>query len=207
MSGRSVGLSEIARVFLRIGAMSYGGPAIIGIMQAEIQEKRQWIGKPQFVEGLSLVNMLPGPVAAQLAIYIGHERGGVAGGVLAGLCFILPAFFVMLALSAAYAAFGTLSAMRDSFYGVGPVVLGIFAAAVFRLGRASIKELSQVIIGVTTALAILMSQLGVAVILLAAGCVGVALFNSWRRGLIALAGIVSAYAFLQYLDWFALQAA
>ena len=113
----------------------------------------------------------------------------------------------MLALSAAYAAFGTLSAMRDAFYGVGPVVLGIFAAAVFRLGRASIKELSQVIIGVTTALAILMSQLGVAVILLAAGCVGVALFNSWRRGLIALAGIVSAYAFLQYLDWFALPAA
>ena len=81
---------------------------------------------------------------------------------MAGLCFILPAFFVMLALSAAYAAFSTLSAMRDAFYGVGPV-LGIFAAAVYRLGRQVSKN-SAVIIAVTTALAILVSQLGVAVI-------------------------------------------
>src|SRR5262249_7343226 len=86
VSERSAGLGEIARVFLKIGAMSYGGPAIMGIMQTEIQEKRRWIEKPQFVEGLALVNMLPGPGATQLGIYLGHTRAGLAGGIIAGLC-------------------------------------------------------------------------------------------------------------------------
>ncbi len=207
MSERSISLPEIARVFLRIGAMSYGGPAIMGIMQAEIQEKRQWIDKQRFVEGLSLVNMLPGPVATQLGIYIGHEAGGMAGGVLAGLCFILPGFFILLALAAAYVAYGALPSMRDAFYGIGPVVLGIFAAAVYRLGRASIKEVSQAVIAVTAALVILATSLGFAVTLLAAGCVGVALFHSRPAGLVALVGVSAAYAIAQYLDWFALPAA
>jgi chromate transporter len=77
MSDRPVGLQEIARTFLKIGAMSYGGPAIMGIMQTEIQEKRQWIGKQQFVEGLALVNMFPGPGATQLGIFIGHAKAGL----------------------------------------------------------------------------------------------------------------------------------
>jgi hypothetical protein len=71
-SDRPVGLAEIARVFFKIGAMSYGGPAIMGIMQTEIQERRQWISKGEFVEGLALVNMLPGPLVTQLGIFIGH---------------------------------------------------------------------------------------------------------------------------------------
>src|SRR3974390_2396709 len=88
---------EIARVFLKLGAMSYGGPAIMGIMQTEIQEKRGWLSKECFLEGLALVNMLPGAGATQLGIFIGYHRAGWRGGVLAGLCFILPAFFIMLA--------------------------------------------------------------------------------------------------------------
>src|SRR5260221_13474246 len=98
MKDQPAGLADLARVFLKIGAMSYGGPAIMGIMQAEIQEKRQWISKPQFVEGLALVNMLPGPGATQLGIFIGHAKAGLPGGILAGVSFILPAFMVMLAL-------------------------------------------------------------------------------------------------------------
>ena len=78
MSERTVGLAEIAGAFLKIGAMSYGGPAIMGIMQTEIQEKREWISKPEFVEGLALVNMLPGPGATQLGIFIGHAKAGLA---------------------------------------------------------------------------------------------------------------------------------
>ncbi len=125
-----VGLGEIARVFLKLGAMSYGGPAIMGIMQAEIQEKRKWIDKKAFVDGLALVNMLPGPGATQLGIFIGHAKGGMPGGIIAGLCFVLPAFLIMLALAAAYLAYGALPSMRSAFYGIGPVVLGIFAVAV-----------------------------------------------------------------------------
>ena len=83
---------EIVLGFLKLGITAYGGPAIMGIMQAEFQEKRQWVTKERFVEGLSLVNMWPGAGATQLGIFLGHARGGWWGGLLAGLCFVLPAF-------------------------------------------------------------------------------------------------------------------
>src|SRR5919109_3305526 len=104
-------LTEIARTFLKIGGMSYGF-GIMGVMQLETQEKRQWMGKEEFVEGLALVNMLPGPPGMQLAIFLGHARGSLVGGILAGVCLILPTFFMMLTLSAAYVAFGALPTMR-----------------------------------------------------------------------------------------------
>jgi chromate transport protein ChrA len=128
-------LVEIGASFLTIGALSYGGPAIMGIMQAEIQEKRQWVSKERFVEGLALVNALPGPAAAQLALFLGHARGGAWGAIAAGLGFILPAFFIMLALTWIYSTVGTLPAVRGAFYWIGPVVLGIFAVAIYRLRR------------------------------------------------------------------------
>jgi chromate transporter len=174
--------------------MSYGGPAIMGIMQAEIQEKRQWIDKPKFVEGLALVNMLPGPGATQLGIYIGHAKAGIAGGMLAGLCFILPAFFIMLALAAAYIAWGALPAMRSAFYGIGPVVLGIFAVAVYRLGRNAIKDRSQIAIALIAAAGMALSPLGVVMTLMLAGCAGVALFGARRDAAIAFAIILCGYA-------------
>jgi len=114
MDEQQARLRDLARVFLKIGAMSYGGPAIMGIMQNEIQERRRWLGKERFVEGLSIVNMLPGPGATQLAIFIGHTKGGLAGGIVAGICFIIPAFAIMLLLASAYAAFGALPALRNA---------------------------------------------------------------------------------------------
>src|SRR6202030_3349201 len=190
MSDRTVGLAEIARVFLKIGAMSYGGPAIMGIMQTEIQEKREWIAKQQFVEGLALVNMLPGPGATQLGIYIGHIKGGLAGGIIAGLCFVLPAFLIMLALATVYVAFGALPSARNAFYGIGPVVVGIFAVSVYRLGKGTIKEFSQIVITLAAAALMLLTPVGLVLPLLAAGCAGIALFHSRRIGLIALAVLI-----------------
>src|SRR5207302_7233693 len=114
---------DIASAFLRLGATSYGGPAIMGIMQAELQEKRQWVSKQRFVEGLSLVNMLPGAAATQLGIFLGYSRGGWWGGLLAGLCFVLPAFFIMLALTVTYGFFGATPLMKGALYGLGPVGL------------------------------------------------------------------------------------
>src|SRR6266568_4970077 len=96
---------EIALGFLKIGATAYGGPAIMGVMQAEFQERRQWVSRPRFLEGLALVNVLPGATAVQLGIFLGYARGGWWGGLLAGLCFVLPGFCIMLALSIAYASF------------------------------------------------------------------------------------------------------
>jgi chromate transporter len=195
MSERTVGLAEIAGVFLKIGAMSYGGPAIMGIMQTEIQEKREWISKPEFVEGLALVNMLPGPGATQLGIFIGHAKAGLAGGVIAGLCFVLPAFLIMLALASAYVAFGT-----HAFYGIGPVVVGIFATSVYRLGKGTIRERSQIAIGVAAAITMFLTPVGLVLPLMAAGCVGIALFNSRRLGLIALAVLVAVFGAYYLID-------
>jgi chromate transporter len=202
VSERPIGLAEIANVFLKIGAMSYGGPAIMRIMQAEIQEKRQWLSKQQFIDGLALVNMLPGPGATQLGIFIGHAKAGLAGGILAGVCFILPAFLVMLALASAYAAFGTLPVTQSAFHGIGPVVVGIFAAAIYRLGKGSIKERSQIAIFAAAATVMLCTSVGLVTTLLAAGCIGIALFHARRAGVIALAlltAVVAAYSVVDML--------
>src|SRR6266851_3159018 len=200
MSERTVGLAEIAGAFLKIGAMSYGGPAIMGIMDTEIREKRQWLTKPQFVEGLALVNMLPGPGATQLGIFIGHAKAGLAGGIIAGVCFVLPAFLIMLALAAAYVAFGTLPSMRNAFYGIGPVVVGIFAASVYRLAKGTIRERSQIAIAVAAAVVMFFTPVGLVLPLMAAGCVGIALFNSRRAGLIALAVLVAVFGAYYLID-------
>ena len=203
MDEQQARLRDLARVFLKIGAMSYGGPAIVGIMQNEIQERRRWLGKERFVEGLSIVNMLPGPGATQLAIFIGHTKGGLAGGIVAGICFIIPAFAIMLLLASAYAAFGALPALRNAFYGIGPVVVGIFAVVIYRLAKGTIKDRLQIPIAVSAVGLVLFSPFGLAVILLAAGCAGVTLFHSWRTGLaallilaLALAGAYAAEGFI-----------
>src|SRR6516164_6388085 len=126
---------EIAGAFLKLGLTAYGGPAIMGIMQAELQEKRRWISKERFVEGLALVNMLPGPGAIQLGIFLGYSRGGPWGGVLAGLCFMLPAFFIMLGLTLGYAAYGSTPLLKGALYGLGPVFIGVFLVAIYRLAK------------------------------------------------------------------------
>lgn len=176
---------ELAAVFLKIGAMSYGGPAIMGIMQAEFQERRGWLSKERFLEGLALVNMLPGAAATQLGIFIGYQRSGWWGGVLAGLCFILPAFVIMLTLTLLYSAFGALPVMRDAFYGLGPVVLGIFVVAVYRLGRMALKGMSQITIGIAAALLVAFTPIGIIGTFMLAGCIGVTLYHSRARGLLA----------------------
>src|SRR5438552_7062371 len=146
---------DIAANLLKLGATAYGGPAIMGIMQAELQEKRQWVSKERFVEGLSLVNMLPGASAAQLSMFLGYARGGWWGGLLAGLCFVLPGFFVLLALTMGYAALGLTPIMRGALYGLGPVVLGIYLVAVYRLGKAAMSGSAQVLIAFAAAIAAL----------------------------------------------------
>src|SRR5262245_5451051 len=124
---------DIAASLLKLGATAYGGPAIMGIMQAELQEKRRWLPKERFVEGLSLANLVPGATATQLGIFLGYARGGWWGGLLAGLCFVLPGFFILLALTVGYAAYGATPVLSEALYGLGPVVLGVFVVAFYRL--------------------------------------------------------------------------
>lgn len=192
---------EIAAGFLQLGSTAYGGPAIMGIMQSEFQEKRQWVTRAQFVEGLSLVNMLPGPGATQLGIFLGYARGGWWGGVLAGLCFMLPAFCIMSVLTLAYAILGVTPLMRSALYGLGPVVLGLFTVAVYRLGQSAVRTCTHVMIALAAAAALLLSPLGMAAILVLAGGVGLLLFHSTRVGVVVLVILAAGLGCLQGAGW------
>jgi chromate transporter len=187
---------EIALSFLKVGATAYGGPAIMGLMQAEFQERRRWTSKPRFLEGLALVNVLPGATATQLGIFLGYVRGGWWGGLLAGLCFAAPAFIVMLALAVAYRAFGVSPILRGALYGLGPVVLAIFFAALFRLGRSALRSRTQWLIALGAAVVALATPLGAAALLVLAGGVGLFLFHSRRAGAAVLAVLALGLALL-----------
>src|SRR5258708_31213964 len=111
---------EIAASLFKLGATSYGGPAIMGIMQVELQEKRRWVSKERFLEGLAVANMLPGATATQLGIFLGYARGGWWGGLLGGVCFVLPAFVITLALTMAYAGLSVTPVARGALPRLAP---------------------------------------------------------------------------------------
>ena len=137
------------------------------------------------MEGLAVVQALPGATALQMCIFTGYQRAGHWGGVLAGMGFMVPAFAVMLALAALHSAYGALPFMRDAFYGIGPVVLGIFAAAVWRLGGNAVKDRFSSSLALAAVAAFLLSPIGPAGVFLLAGCIGVAVHHSRKAGLIA----------------------
>src|SRR5437870_5397918 len=168
---------EIAATLFQLGATSYGGPAIMGFMQAELQERRKWVSKERFLEGLAVANMVPGATATQLGIFLAYARGGWWGGLLGGVCFVLPAFVIMLALTIAYAYLGVTPLARSALYGLGPVVIGLFAIALYRLGKTAASTVPEVIIGIAAAGALVTSRLGIVAILILAGCTGLFVFH------------------------------
>src|SRR2546430_1116949 len=176
------GWRDIAGSLFRLGATSYGGPAIMGIMQAELQEKRKWVSKERFLEGLSVANMLPGATATQLGIFLGYARGGWWGGLIGGLCFVAPAFVIMLVLTMAYATLGFTPLARGALYGLGPVVIGLFAVAVYRLGKSSMTTIPEAVIGRMAAPPYLWAAPGGAATLPPGGMAGPGPFTSRKPG-------------------------
>ncbi len=189
---------EVVSGFLKIGAMSYGGPAIMGLMQTEFQEKRGWLSKERFLEGLAIVTLLPGAGATQLGIFLGHARAGWWGGLLAGLCFVLPAFFIMLMLTLVYSEYGAVPVVRDVFYGLAPVVVGIFIVAVYRLGRTAVGDSQQAMLAIGAALLAALSPIGIVATLLLAGCLGVMIYHRRRAGLAAAVVLIAIYAAVRW---------
>ncbi|MGQ0522401.1 MAG: chromate efflux transporter [Betaproteobacteria bacterium] len=167
-------LREIALIFLKLGTTA--------------------ISRQRFVEGLALVNMLPGAAATQLGIFLGYSRGGWWGGLVAGLCFVLPAFLIMLALTMTYGFYGATPVMKGALYGLGPVVLAIFVVAVYRLARSAAATAPQLAIATAAAVAAAVTPLGTVPILALAGGIGLSWFYSRRAGVIVvsvLAGLVT----------------
>jgi len=134
-------LSRFVGYFLWLGTVGFGGPiALAGHMQQDLVDERGWISREDYVEGLALAQLAPGPLAAQLAIYLGYLRAGVLGATLVGVAFILPSFLMVLALSAAYVRFGGLAWMQGMFYGIGAAVIGIIARSAFKLTKITLGK-------------------------------------------------------------------
>ena len=132
---------EAFRFWLKLGFISFGGPAgQIAIMHREVVERRRWIGDGAFMHALNFCMLLPGPEALQLAIWLGWRLHGVAGGIVAGLCFILPAMAILLALSFVYALHGTVPAVAAALMGLQATVIALIAQALLRLARRALTH-------------------------------------------------------------------
>jgi chromate transporter len=133
--------AEALRYWVRLGFVNFGGPAgQIAILHRDLVERRRWISEKRFLNALNFCMLLPGPEAQQLAIYIGWLLHGTRGGIVAGLFFVLPSVFILLALSYVYAAHGDLPAVTGALSGLKPVVVAIVAGAVWRIGRRVLRR-------------------------------------------------------------------
>jgi len=131
-------LKNLVLYFLKLGTIGFGGPvALVGYMHRDLVEKRKWITEDDYREGLALSQLAPGPLAAQLGIYIGFVHYRLLGATLAGLAFVLPSFLMVLALGAIYVHYHGISWMQAVFYGVGAAVIGIIAVSAYKLTKKS----------------------------------------------------------------------
>jgi chromate transporter len=135
-------LFELIKYFFYLGYAGFGGPvALVGYMHRDLVEKRGWISEDDYREGIALSQLSPGPMAAQLGIYLGYVHYGVLGATLTGLAFVIPSFFMVLILGIAYKAYGGLAWMQAVFYGVSAAVIGIIAMSIYKLTVKSISTL------------------------------------------------------------------
>src|SRR5678816_513392 len=138
---RAPTFSEAFRFWLKLGFISFGGPTgQIAIMHEELVERRKWISDARFLHALNYCMLLPGPEATQLATYIGWLLHRTWGGILAGSLFVLPSIFILWTLSLVYVTFGKVPFISALFYGLKPVVVGIVAAAVLRIGKKALRN-------------------------------------------------------------------
>jgi chromate transporter len=171
---------EASRFWIKLGFINFGGPTgQIAIMHDELVERRKWISNARFLHALNYCMLLPGPEAQQLAVYVGWLLHRVRGGIVAGLTFIIPAFFLMLVLSYVYVTFGGIEWVDAIFYGLGAAVVGIVAAAVIRIGKKALRN--PVLYGVAAAafIAIFFLHVPFPLIVLGAGALGLVAGPRW----------------------------
>jgi chromate transporter len=134
-------LLELVRYFVYLGTFGFGGPvALVGFMHRDLVERRGWIDEDEYRLGIALAQIMPGPLAAQLAIALGYFQHGVLGATLVGVAFIVPSFLMVIAISLAYLRYGGLWWMQALFYGIGAAVIGIIAIAAYKLSRSTNKR-------------------------------------------------------------------
>ncbi len=217
---RPVGLWELVRYFLQLGALGFGGPiALAGHMQEDLVP-RGWISNEEYLQGLAFSQMMPGPLAAQLAMWIGFIRYGFLGASLVGAVFILPTYLIVLAVSALYVAFNGLTVVQALFYGIGPVVIAIVGISAVRLARKTVgTDRAMWIIFAIVAVITVVLRAEIAVLFVVAGLIGILMYSppsSWRKAskkasaafiLPIAAGAAATPVLLQLLLFFVMAAA
>lgn len=134
-------LAEFTLYFLKLGCIGFGGPiALVGYMQKDLVEERKWISQEDYLQGLAFSQLAPGPLAAQLAMYLGFVRAGILGATIVGATFILPSFLMVLAIGKAYVSFGGTRLIAALFYGIGAAVIAIIARSAIKLIKTSVKK-------------------------------------------------------------------
>lgn len=145
-------LLELAGLFLKLGAIGFGGPAAhIALMESEVVRRRGWLRHEEFLDLLGATNLIPGPNSTEMAIHVGHKRAGFAGLVVAGTCFILPAMLIVGACAWAYVNFGKLPQVQGVLYGVKPVIIAVVLQALWGLSRSAVKTRALAVIGIAVA--------------------------------------------------------
>lgn len=145
-------LREVALLFLKLGTTAFGGPAAhVALMEEEVVRRRQWLTRDEFLDLLGAAHLIPGPNSTELAIHIGHRRAGWPGLLVAGVCFILPAFTLVTLAAWAYVEFGKLPAAEGLLRGVKPVIIAVVAQALWGLGRSALKTRALVLVGLAAA--------------------------------------------------------
>lgn len=170
-------LSEIAKVFFRLGLIAFGGPAAhIAMMEEEVVTKRKWMDRQHFLDLVGATNLIPGPISTEMTMHCGYERAGWKGLFTAGACFILPAVVFTGILAYLYVEYGKVPAIEPFLYGIKPAVLAIILAAIHKLGKEALKNWELGIIGTAV---IVVSFLGVNEItaILGAGIIGLLWFG------------------------------
>ena len=168
-------MKELALLFLKLGIIGFGGPqAHIATIGEEAVNRRNWLDREQFSEGIAICEMLPGPASTQMAIYTGYLRGGQWGALVAGICFIFPAFLIVLALSWAYFRWQNLPQTEALFLGISPVVTAIILGFCWKLGKKVITNRLGIAIAIITLITILFSQINVLILFIIAGLVNLA---------------------------------
>jgi len=150
MTGRKNSVSELAKLFSKLGLIAFGGPAAhIAMMQDEVVNKRKWMSEQHFLDLIGATNLIPGPNSTEMAIHIGQERAGRKGLIVAGLCFILPAVVITGFFAWLYKRYGQLPQIQAFIYGIKPAIIAIILAAVYPLAKKSLKTVELGMIGLT----------------------------------------------------------
>jgi chromate transporter len=187
-------LLDLARYFLRLGTLGFGGPiALAGYMQRDLVERRGWITQDEYLQGLAVSQTLPGPLAAQLAMWLGYVRRGFWGAVAAAVPFILPPFVIVSIVAALYAAFAGTTVIQALFYGIGPTVIALILRGAWKLLGVTVKR-DRRLWAIFGAVAVVTFALRseVAVLFVLAGLVGVVLYAppAWLRRTVAAPAVL-----------------